>query len=126
MSGNAAPFKTEDLELEIQKVYAYHDVPRLFSARSLEGELWLVHWVDEHEHDAGGQDDWLCVRITEERLAKVERGEIDLHDALRRAEGGQGLLVEASWPNGLDVARVVALADLDPGLFCEPGVKLRD
>ena len=120
------PFQTEMLVVTPREVYAYYDVPRLFSAVDGLGKLWLVHWVDEHEIGEGGQDDWLCVRITEERLAKVESGEIDLHDALRRAVDGKGIYVESPWPKGADRARVVDLDGLDPGLFCEPGVTLKD
>lgn len=131
------PFDTDILAIEVDKVYFYHDVPRLFTAKDAAGKCWLVLWADEHELDdkgrkieneseesSGGQDDWLAVPITDERLAKVEAGEIDLRDAFRHAEGGRGVYAECPWPKGVDTAKWVILADLDPNLFHMPGVKL--
>jgi hypothetical protein len=134
------PFETNLLTVVVDKVYSYHDVPRLFTAKQVTpadkaGNLWLVLWADEHDlggEDEGGlggdnlrgQDDWLAVPISDERLSLVEAGKIDLHDAFRKAEGGEGVYVECPWPKGADKAKRVVLADLDPDLFHTPGVSL--
>lgn len=113
------------------RVYMYHDVPRLFSATDNDNNIWMVLWVDEHDFDNAtpekgysGRDDWLAVKVSAERFAKIEAGEIDLHDGFRKAESGTGYYIESPWPDGQDTAKPVFLSYLESDTFHEPGVKL--
>jgi uncharacterized protein DUF6575 len=123
------PFETDLLTVEVGDVFAYHDAPRLFMGTCQNKGTWLVLWADEHERgESGGQDDWLCVLLSEERELEVRTGKIDLATAFKEPESGNLVLVESPWgghPGDRDCAKVVKPGDLDPGLFHEPGVRLR-
>jgi hypothetical protein len=69
-------------ELELLRVYVDYDGPRLFACRNEKGRLFIAAWVDEE----GGADTWHYAAISAERLARLERGDLELREALSRPE----------------------------------------
>lgn len=79
-------------KLELMETYAYYDEPVLFSCKNAAGHHYLAVAVDENGL-------WLYIGISAERLNKVCRGEIDLHDAFAVPE--DGFLFEVSVSDNL-------------------------
>ncbi len=78
--------------LDVLDVFAYHDGPRLFTARSIIGNLFLVEWAAEN--DAG--DIWLIVPLSPMRYRALAAGEISFRSIFTDSE--LGFVYEAHVP----------------------------
>ncbi|GAA0696546.1 hypothetical protein GCM10009104_25720 [Marinobacterium maritimum] len=75
--------------LELREVYTYYDFPRVFSAESLTGQLFLGLCVeDDISDDDQLETRWLYVAISPTRLQAVKAGNMPLRIAFTRPEGG--------------------------------------
>lgn len=70
--------------LSVLEILEYYDGPRLFSAESKSGRVYLVVWLG----DEGTADQWLYVPISHGRLVSVRHGKVPLREAFARAEDG--------------------------------------
>lgn len=75
--------------LELREVYTYYDFPRVFSAASLTGQLFLGLCVeDDFSDDERLETRWLYVAISPARLRAVKDGDMPLRTAFSRPEAG--------------------------------------
>lgn len=65
-------------------MFAYHDGPRLFTARNLLGHLYLVEWAAENELG----DIWLLVPLSRARYQEIISAGIEFRDAYLKSETG--------------------------------------
>lgn len=80
----------ELLQLKVVETFLYYDEPLLFSAVSENDQLYLVLATTPHE----GEDAWLYLPISAERLEDLKNGTIDTHSAFKKAEKPVLRLVE--------------------------------
>lgn len=78
------PVGTELGDPRIVEVIEYYDRPLLFVCKNNLGRLYLAVLAD----DTGDIESWLYVEMSPTRWQRVRRGNIDLHDALAKAESG--------------------------------------
>lgn len=107
-------------KLEIIETYAYYDQPVLFSCKNAAGHLYLAVVVDENEFEEA----WLYARISQSRLNQVRFGEIDLHDAFARVEGGLLLRVLVSKEGIPTGARVIQSSEVSDFMLPLSGERL--
>jgi hypothetical protein len=70
-------------ELTLLETYVFYDGPRLFTARSLTDQRYLVAWASEGPE----ADEWLYVAISEARLKMVRSGARTVRSAFLDPEG---------------------------------------
>jgi hypothetical protein len=70
--------------LEILDVFAYHDGPRLFTARNRAGHLFLVEWASADD----GKDVWLLAPLSLSRYRSLASRQIDFRSVFVGAETG--------------------------------------
>ncbi|MEZ9563468.1 DUF6575 domain-containing protein, partial [Vibrio splendidus] len=88
---------TELLKLEFKKlkpfeVFDYFDGPRLYSCKSPTNQIYLISWVDEND----GQDEWLYVRVSNERYYSLKNRFINIRDSFLKPEDGYAFYVSVS------------------------------
>jgi hypothetical protein len=81
---NLLPERTYLGKLQIIEVYEAADEPCLFACQNASGHLFLAVLIDETDE----VKEWLYVPLSADRYAKVQSGEVDLHDGFRLAEDG--------------------------------------
>lgn len=59
--------------MAIEEVFDYHDQPLLFTCRDSQGNLYLTLLIEENT--------WLYIELTDEKLEKMKRKEVDLYSA---------------------------------------------
>lgn len=69
-------------ELEMIKEYEYYDCPRLFTCKNEIGKPYIGLSVEDNDDSQV----WLYASISPNRLAKAEKGEIDVRDVFLKAE----------------------------------------
>ena len=69
-------------ELEMITEYEYYDCPRLFTCKNQIEKLYIGLSVEDNDDNQV----WLYAALTPNRLAKAEKGEIDLRDVFLEAE----------------------------------------
>jgi len=69
-------------ELEIEEIYEFYDIPRLFSCKNRLGHIYLV--ISIEDLDDGWK--WLYLPVSDSRLQKIRLGEITLRDSFKNAE----------------------------------------
>ncbi|HVV77156.1 MAG TPA: DUF6575 domain-containing protein [Mycobacteriales bacterium] len=97
-------------ELTIEETFAFYDGPRLFVARSLTDQAYLVAWATEGEDS----DFWLYMPISTARLAMVRSGGISAHRAFLDTEGplwGVTLSHDPEQPDSVEPLSPANLAD---------------
>lgn len=109
--------------LIIETAFFYYDGPQLFSARNDAGEAFLVTAANETEEALS----YLCVPVSEARLAAIVADEISLHAAQTEPEGGQMFVVAFTEGSAVTVTQRPAswLKDYahwlpSPGVFLGP------
>lgn len=83
------------------EVFDYYDGPRFYSCRDIDGQTYLVYWVDETE----SLTSWLYARVSLERYSALKLGSISISDALSKTEDGFVLLVQSS-SEGITIDRL--------------------
>lgn len=88
------------LPLTVLETYLYNDVPVLYSAHSADGQLVLMMAVDEID----GDEIELGALVTQDQIAALEAGDIDLRSAF------DGTMPGPVWrvcygPSGVSVAQ---------------------
>ncbi|MEO7993256.1 MAG: DUF6575 domain-containing protein [bacterium] len=114
---NTIALETEFGPLALVELYFYYDGPRLFSAVSGSGQLFLVLWDGQV---TPGTDDWLVARQSRARLESIRAGQVDLHDAFQQAEDGLVYRIQASAAGPVPL-RVIATRHLDESELPMPG-----
>lgn len=71
-------------KLELVETYLFYDVPILFTARNISGQLYLAQLEDEDDEVAT----WFYVPMSKARHEHVRSGAIDLYSAFVLAEDG--------------------------------------
>lgn len=111
--------------LTVLTSYVFHDTDLLFSGISAAGTHWIAVYTD-HD-DATDNWIWLFAELSKERLAEVDAGRIDFHDAFKLTESGDAWLLTTDYggKTGWGEARKVVAAELpeerlpDPGTFAD-------
>ena len=91
--------------LRLVDVWDYYDGPRLFVAQNAAGAFYIALWADEDDTT----NTWLYVAVSEDRLERVQTGQISLRAAYLDPEDGK--VFEMIVPKGSgDIA--LALVDI--------------
>ena len=101
-----------DLRVAENDIYWYYDGPRLFAATNEREDWFLVVWYDEDDvDDPGPFTEWVCVRVSTERLEAIRTGRLEIRRVFTECEyGGVYLIHEA--PLGSTV-RELSIGELD-------------
>jgi hypothetical protein len=105
---NWLPSDTVLGELSLEETLVFYDGPRVFSARSLTDQLYLVAWADE----GPAADGWLYAAISSARLAMIRSGGLPLRAAFERPEGAVYLVTVPHAVEAEDVAVLVLPRDV--------------
>lgn len=76
------PKNTSLGELEIEEIYEFYDIPRLFSCKNKLGHIYLV--ISIEDLTVGWK--WLYLPVSDSRLQKIRLGKITLRDSFKNAE----------------------------------------
>ena len=95
----------------MSQVHIFYDGPKLFTAESTSGQIYLSFWLGE---GASESDRWLYVPMSVARNAMVRRGDLSLRDACLNPEDGWVWLVKV-WSGGdvEDEAQISLPTDLE-------------
>lgn len=86
---NVLPEGSQLGQLSLIDVLDYFDGPRLFTARSGTGQLFLAAWVES----VGAGDRWLYVPISPARLRALWTGDTGTTEAFSNPEAGYAAIV---------------------------------
>src|SRR5690625_4482267 len=87
---NITPYTSLLGHLEVEEVFEFYDIPRLFSARNRSGQYFLALSVEE---DAD-EHKFLYVPVSAQRLSYIRTGGLDLRQAFNQPEDGTVVLVK--------------------------------
>ena len=94
-------------ELEMITEYEYYDCPRLFTCKNQMGKPYVGLSVKDNDDNQV----WLYVAISRKRLAKAERGEIDVREVFLEAEE-KFVLEVTTYNDKADTARMVICKEI--------------
>ena len=113
---HALPIGTALGRLQFHEVYDVYDGPRLFSAVSATGSLYLSFWIREH----AAADDWLYVAVSPTKLDEVVEGVVPLRHAYTHSEDGILFLVTTPFDGSPSTATPTSARDIDEALLPDP------
>jgi len=121
------PFRSFCLDkAEIDEVFMYYDVARVFSCRTPTGVAFLAYWADELYVDDGegyDGDQWMAVKLSDVRLEQLRVGDISMREALTDPEDGRILFIDA--PDRKDCSeRWVKPEELEKDYFPDASCRL--
>ncbi len=94
-------------KLEMLDTYEYYDCPRLFSCKNQHGQYFIALSIEERKDCLL----WFYAQVTQEKLKKVEKGEIELYDVFKKAEKDFIFGVK-TFGKGLDEVEIVSCKDI--------------
>lgn len=95
------------------EVFDYYDGPRFYSCRDKLGQLFIVYWIGESEHES----EWLYIRLSEDRYAALKKGSLGIAKALSEPEEDFAFIVKNTGIN-FTVEEITANA-IDPSWLPE-------
>jgi hypothetical protein len=89
-------------KLELEHIFEFYDIPRLFTCKNKSGSKYLA--VSTYDND--DQYEWLYVSVSDDRLRYISSQQFSLHEAFSRPEDGFLFKVECNFEGDSTVSHL--------------------